>query len=118
MYIIAVDSDKKALCEFEKRLHEVFTKETIKTFNNPLDALKYADQNTIDILFTDIRIKPIDGYELIKSIRQKQQCFAYVISGSKENPDDLSWMAVNGYYAKPVSVEELQEIKKLFDYTG
>ena len=109
--IMAVDAEPGSLQDLREKLILSFPKQTVAAFSNPLEALKFADQNKIDMLFTDVRLRPIDGYELIKAMRQKQSFYAFVISGSKEHPDDLRWMNVNGCFAKPITAEELMKIR-------
>lgn len=111
MCIMAVDAQPETLADLREKLHAAFPKDTIASFADPLEALKYAERNKIDLLFTDVRLRPIDGYELVKVLRQKQSFYAYIISGTRECPDDLRWMNVNGCYAKPITAAELVEIK-------
>ncbi len=110
MCIMAVDAEPSALDDLREKLCSAFPQQTVVAFGNPLDALKYAEEHPIDLLFTDVRLRPFDGYELIRTLRQKQAFYAYVVSGSREHPDDLSWMNVNGCYTKPVQSAELREL--------
>lgn len=107
MCIVIVDADCETLRDLSEKLAAVFPNDTISAFGNPLEALKYAEGHKVDVLFTDVRLRPIDGYELIKALRQKQSFYTFIVSGSKEHPDDLSWMNVNGCYTKPVASSEL-----------
>ena len=111
MCIMDVDAERESLEDLCRKLRATFPGATIAAFYNPLDALKFAEDNRIDLLFTDVRLRPFDGYELIKALRQKQTFYAYVISGTKEHPDDLAWMNTNGCYAKPITLEELRELR-------
>jgi two-component SAPR family response regulator len=113
MCIVAVDADSGSLEELKRKLAEIFEHDSVAAFTSPLEALKFAESNKIDLLFTDVRLRPFDGYELIKALRQKQSFYAYIVSGTKEHPDDLGWMNVNGYLSKPVSLGELTEIKNI-----
>lgn len=112
MCIMAVDAEPVTLADLRQKLSAVFTGETIAAFTNPLDALQFAEKNRIELLFTDVRLRPFDGYELIRALRQTQAFRAYVVSGSREQPDRLDWMNVNGCFAKPIASEELQQIKR------
>lgn len=112
MCIVAVDAEPDSLNDLCTKIRAVFPKESVVPFQNPLEVLKFADQNSIQLLFTDVRLRPFDGYELIKTLRQTQSFFAYVISGTREHPDDLRWMNINGCFAKPITREELQQVKQ------
>lgn len=113
---MAVDAEPDFLKDLYEKLSAYFPRETVATFSNPLDALAYADRNRVDLLFTDVRLCPIDGYELIGALREKQSFYAYVISGTRERPDDLQWMNVNGFFPKPISREELAKIRRELDF--
>lgn len=111
MCIVVVDADPESLEDLKGKLCAVFPSESVAAFNNPLEALKFGETNRISLLFTDVRLRPFDGYELIKVLQQKQNFFTYIVSGTREHPDDLRWMNVNGCFTKPVSVEELEKIR-------
>jgi response regulator RpfG family c-di-GMP phosphodiesterase len=112
MCIMAVDAGTDSLTDISKKLRAAFPKSEIVTFENSLDALKFGETHSIDILFTDVRLKPFDGYELIKALRRRQSFRAYIVSGSRERPDDFEWMNVNGCFSKPVFLSELMEIAR------
>ena len=108
MNIVAVDQDERMLMDLKEKLGNIYPGTQVKTFKNPLDVLKFAEYNEIDLLFTDVRLKPFDGYEMIRALRQKRAFKVYIVSGSRENPDNLNWMNVNGCFSKPVTLEELK----------
>lgn len=104
--------------DLAKKLQAAFPKSEIVVYHNPLELLKASYSHKIDLLFTDLRLRPIDGYELIKAMRQTQPFFAYVVSGSREHPDNLDWMNINGYFLKPVSVAELTSLHDQLAFEG
>lgn len=106
--ILIVDPEQSTREDLRERASRAFPHSAVTAFGNPLDALKYSYSNEFDVLFTDIRLSPIDGYELIKALQQRRSFLSYVISGSRDRPDNLDWMLVNGYYAKPLAPEELE----------
>ena len=116
--ILIVDPEERTRAELCKKVSRIFPRSSVASFCNPLDALKYSFANSFDILFTDIRLRPIDGYELIKALQQKQSFRSYVISGSRDRPDNLDWMRLSGYYAKPLALEELEAIAKAEKLNG
>lgn len=109
--ILAVDPHPDSLRDLCEKLRHTFPEEPVAAFANPLDALQFGEQNPFELLFTDVRLRPFDGYELIKSLRQKRMFRAYVVSGSREQPDRLDWMNVSGCFSKPVSMQELARLK-------
>lgn len=115
MNIAAIDHDVDSLYDLTEKLKKTFAEYNVFSFTNPLDLLKFSKTEHIDILFTDIRLKPIDGYELMKLLQAEQSFLTFIVSGTKQHPDELSWMNINGFYAKPVTIEELTNLhNKIF----
>lgn len=110
MCIMAVDAQPEALRDLCEKLQAAFPDETIAAFCSPLEALQFGEAHKIDFLFTDVRLRPFDGYELIHALRQMQMFRAYIVSGTREQPDHLEWMNVNGCFSKPVSAEDLRTL--------
>lgn len=108
---MVVDHEQAALADLTQKLRTTFPGSVVKGYNNPIEPLQFAQKNKIDMLFTDVRLKPFDGYELVKILGQTQSFRSFVVSGTKEKPDDLSWMKVNGTFSKPVSLEELAKVR-------
>ena len=46
----------------------------VESFDNPLQALHWLDNNHPDLIITDYRMPEINGVELIKMIRDKPEC--------------------------------------------
>lgn len=111
MNVLAVDVCPKSLHDLTDKLQQVFPEDTVTGFSDPLSALKFGNEHGVELLFTDVRLRPIDGYELIKVLLQKNPLFAYVVSGSPDKPDDLGWMNVSGCFTKPVDTMELLKLR-------
>lgn len=115
MNILAVDADPASLAALQTKLQGAFPDAEVTSFRNSLDAIKYGMSHTVNILFTDVRLRPVDGYFLIETLRARQTFLAYVVSGTREKPDSLDWMNVNGYFAKPITEDELLSVAKALD---
>lgn len=62
--ILLVDFDKETLVHLESLLKNRFPDEQVAFFTQPLLAVKFAFQNRIDVLFSRISMKPINGFEI------------------------------------------------------
>lgn len=117
MRILVVDAEKETRDDLAAKLGRRFPGSSIVSFGNSLEVLKFTANNKFDLLFTDVRIQPFDGYEMIRILRQQNQLFCtYVVSGTKNKPDDLRWMDVNGCFAKPVTENELAQVENALVY--
>ena len=67
---IAIDDEPLALKVIENFCEKVDFISLEKTFNKPSDALKYADNFPIDLLFLDINMPSINGIEFYKQLKQ------------------------------------------------
>jgi len=80
---------------------------------NGADALQKLEEETPDVLFTDIRMPVMDGLELIKAIRQKHPELPFVIlSGYRDfdyAKEALKFQAYD-YLLKPVSPDDVREV--------
>lgn len=112
MNILAVDACPESLRDLADKLRQVFPEDTVAAFSDPLAALKFGNEYGVELLFTDVRLRPIDGYELVKVLLQKSSLYAYIVSGSPEKPDDFGWMNVNGCFTKPVGTGELLTLRQ------
>jgi|ERR1700757_1996962 len=67
---IAIDDEPLALKVIENFCEKVDFISLEKTFNKPSEALKYADNFPIDLLFLDINMPSINGIEFYKQLKQ------------------------------------------------
>jgi len=82
------------------------------TANNGFEALEiFDDHSDLRFVITDISMPKMDGYELVRKIRQKQVHYIYIIvvtgmDDEKAVINALSYGA-NDFLSKPVRIEEL-----------
>lgn len=106
--IILVDDEFSALQNLRKKVLKVSDNvEVIGAFQEPQKALKAIEENAPDILFLDIQMPVMTGFELLNSISElkSQVIFStaynqYAIEAIKQNAVD--------YVLKPVDNEELK----------
>lgn len=87
----------------------------LKVFSNGLDALKFLQENNIDLVFFDINMPQLSGMELAKMARKMDLSFKlifttafteYAVDSYKVNADD--------YLLKPFSLNDFNDsIEKL-----
>jgi DNA-binding response OmpR family regulator len=76
-------------------------------------ALKLIENNEYSLIFTDLKLPDIEGYEIIKKVREKNKnCCIAVISGFLEGDakEKVLKLGANYYIEKPFSFAEIKEI--------
>jgi DNA-binding NtrC family response regulator len=93
-------------------------------FADPLQALEYFRSNydKIDLVLSDLRMRKIDGYGLIKRIKAiRPETKVVIMTALETNLKELSTMLpsinIDGLFSKPGSLERLvSDIKKIILY--
>ncbi|MEI8345443.1 MAG: response regulator [Candidatus Omnitrophota bacterium] len=82
-------------------------------FSRAEDALKYASENPVDVVITDILMPGMTGTELFFKLREKD-CFAQIIiiTGvpTRDNLTKMLKGGANDFIIKPISIEKLKRI--------
>lgn len=107
---------KILVVEDEKDLNNVITKHlkknnfSVNSVFNGEDALDFLEYETYDLVILDVMIPKIDGYTVIKKLREKQNKTPILILTAKDSIEDK----VNGldlgaddYLVKPFNFNEL-----------
>ena len=108
MFKIVVEDDKNlrkliVTC-LEKASYTVF--ET----RNGEEALDLMDKEYVDLIVTDIMMPEMDGYELIKSLREANYNTPILIITAKEDIEDKRQgfnLGADDYMVKPINIDEL-----------
>lgn len=86
-------------------------------FTDPLQALEYFQNNSnnIDLVLSDVWMRKLDGYELVKKIKNIQPETKVVIMTALEFNEELSSIKIDGFLLKAGSLENLvNTIKTVF----
>ena len=88
------------------------------TANDGMEALEILAYSDVDLLITDLNMPNIDGYELIKAVRENE-LFAslpiIILSSEKDSEDIEKGLAIgaNSYLVKPFVADKIQnEVNK------
>ena len=88
----------------------------INGFLTATEALRFAEENRIDVAFLDIEIPGIGGIALAKKLKALQPCLNVIFATAYgEYTDDAMKMHASGYILKPLRREqvlaELQDLR-------
>lgn len=75
-----------------------------------LEALKTMDSESIDLLVADIMMPGMDGYELVRSLRDSGYTLPVLMITAKDEFDDMKQGFASGtddYMVKPIDLDEM-----------
>lgn len=107
MNILIVDDEKEIVDLIDLYLRNSDYK-ILKAYNGE-DGLKILETQKVDLLIVDLMMPGIDGYELIRKVREKNTIPIIIISAKYENYDKVLGldMGADDYVTKPFEPLEL-----------
>lgn len=119
VHILLVD-DNKVNLDIEREILRLYGAEVI-TAECGAEAVEYAREHSPDLIFLDLHMPDMDGYETARRIRQIKSCrltpiialTADVVSGVDEK---VRAAGMNDYISKPFDPEKLRALVK--EYLG
>ncbi|MEM7086777.1 MAG: LytTR family DNA-binding domain-containing protein [Bacteroidota bacterium] len=104
---ILVDDEFSALNGLRQKLEKFFPKLTLlQTFQKPEEAIKFLEKQQPDLVFLDIEMPRINGFELLSKLSKISFQVIFVTAYSEYALDALKKNAVD-YVMKPVDNDEL-----------
>ncbi len=105
---ILVDDEDFNLKSLQLKIEKLFPEiDIIGCYQSPEEAIKAIDINTPDILFLDIQMPRINGFELLSFIKEINFQVIFVTAYNEYAVDALQKQAV-GYILKPIDNERLK----------
>ena len=83
---------------------------TIYTAENGEDALSVMEKHQVDLLISDIMMPVMDGYSLVKALRETKHTLPILMNTAKsqlESLEEAFTLGVDDYMVKPIRLEEL-----------
>ena len=95
---------------------------TVFDTRNGKEALELMDTEYVDLIVTDIMMPEMNGYELIKSLREAKYETPILIITAKEDIEDKKQgftLGADDYMVKPINIDELiLRVKSLLKRTN
>ena len=106
--ILVVEDDKN----LRKLITTYLQRNKYSTYEatNGEEALNVLDQSYIDLIVSDIMMPKMDGYELIKSLREAKYDVPILIITAKSEIEDKKegfLLGADDYMVKPIDIEEM-----------
>jgi two-component system LytT family response regulator len=83
--------------------------EVQKTFESALDALKYINSESIDLIFLDIEMPELNGFDLIKAISGQSDARIIIVSSHDQYALKAFKHSVFDFLKKPVGINDIRE---------
>jgi len=104
---ILVDDEFSALNGLKQKMEKLFPNvEVLQTFQIPEEAIKFLESQQPDLVFLDIEMPRINGFELLTELSEIRFQVIFVTAYSEYALDALKKNAVD-YVLKPVDDDEL-----------
>ena len=71
MKCVAIDDEQNALEVIDLYVKKVNSLELMGKFTDPVEASRYLSENKVDLLFLDINMKGLNGFELLETLNYK-----------------------------------------------
>ncbi|SNS83137.1 two component transcriptional regulator, LytTR family [Ekhidna lutea] len=101
MKCVAIDDEVHALKVIELHAEKVEKLEMAATFTDPVQAADFLEKNRVDLIFLDINMQSLNGFELLESLTQKPQVI-FTTAYSEYAVKSYSVDALD-YLMKPIS---------------
>ncbi len=105
--ILAVDEDQNIL----NLLNIVLSKQGWHVFNakDGVEALRIVTENPPDLMILDLMIPKVDGFKILKQVRQLSQIPVIILSYSNDMENKVTCLnlGADDYITKPFGVDEL-----------
>ena len=105
--ILIVDDDRNMRLLTKARLGDLYT---VTTAADGLEALEIIHRGGIDMVIADIMMPRMDGYGLLRTLREEGNQVPFLFLTAKESPNDKQhgfFLGTDDYMTKPFSSDEL-----------
>ncbi|WP_192462126.1 response regulator [Euzebyella saccharophila] len=122
MSILLVEDDEVTLFLAKLLLNKIGY-DNVDTCLNGLEASNYLKNNSPSLIFLDLNMPIMDGFELLEEMRTKNLCptTKVVILTSSSRPDDrlkaVEFANVIEFLEKPLSKEKFEDIMAVLNST-
>lgn len=108
MNCIIVDDEAAARMIIEQLSSKVSELDLIESFSNAMDAIKFLNQNTIDVVFLDIHMPGFSGIDFVQTLKNPPRI---VLTTSDTNfaIEAYEYEPIVDYLVKPITQERFEK---------
>jgi len=102
---VIIDDEPVGIEVIKNHLAKLDDFELLASFTKPLEAIQFLGENAIDLIFLDIEMPSISGFELLKSLPKPPKVI--LTTAHREYAPEAFDLNVLDYLLKPVSLDRL-----------
>ncbi|MDG1812297.1 MAG: LytTR family DNA-binding domain-containing protein [Polaribacter sp.] len=108
MKTIIIDDDATARLLIKKMCNAYSEIEIVSEFSNAVDAIKFLNKNDIEVIFLDIHMPLLSGFDFIKTLKKATKI---ILTSSDENYalEAFEYSKVVDYLVKPISKKRFEK---------
>merc|ERR1712000_462541 len=108
MNCIIVDDEETARLIIEKRASKNALVNIKEKFTNAIQAIKYLNQNQVDLIFLDIHMPEFNGFDFIRTLKSPPKI---ILTTSDRNfaIEAFEYKCIIDYLVKPVTQERFNK---------
>ncbi|WP_340112697.1 LytR/AlgR family response regulator transcription factor [Maribellus mangrovi] len=111
---IAIEDEPLALKKIKEYIVQVDYLELLEGFNNAIDAVGYLKENTVDLIFLDVRMKKLSGIQFLEALQNKPKVI--ITSAYDEYALKGYELDVADYLLKPFTFDRfLKSVDKVYN---
>jgi len=108
MNCIIIDDEEMARAIISKMLASLEEINVVQEFSSAVQAMKFLNQNQVDLIFLDIHMDDFTGFDFIQSLKNPPKTIL-VTSDRNFAIDAFEYECIIDYVVKPTSRERLQK---------
>jgi DNA-binding LytR/AlgR family response regulator len=108
MNCIIIDDESAARAIIEKLCENISNLNVIDQFSNAIEAIKYLNENSVDLIFLDIHMPDFSGFDFIKTLKDPPNI---IVTTSDKNYalEAFEYEFIVDYLVKPVVLERFEK---------
>ncbi|OXE95901.1 response regulator receiver domain-containing protein, partial [Flavobacterium araucananum] len=108
MNCIIIDDEKMARAIIEKMIENTHQLNLLQEFSNAMHAIKYLNQNEVDLIFLDIHMPDFTGFDFIQTIKNPPKIIL-VTSDKNFAIEAFEYECIVDYLVKPITEDRFQK---------
>lgn len=108
MKCISIDDEEIARVIIEKLIANNKNLNLVASFSNPIEAIKYLNQNSVDLIFLDIHMPSFTGFDVLQTLKEIPKVII-ISSYANYALEAFEYNGVVDYLEKPISQTRLDK---------